>query len=788
MNRLATLCGVLVLCSCALSESGAVLETPSDETALSKSLLPAADTFVRSGSAANRNFGGRATLLADLDHNGAEELTYLRFTVPTFTILVSAKLRVHVTDGSLAAPDLFAVANTTWSESSMTWNTRPSLGASIQKLGPASADSWIEVDVTTLVSSGAPLSLAIRATSSDSLAFDAKEATTNQPRLVLETATGPTPYGGTAVALPGTLEAARFDVGGEGVAYHDTTSGNVYDATLRDPTDVDIKLNGGAYSVGHMAPGEWLAYSVSVSAPQTFTLRLQVASGDADGGTVHMEVANVDVTGPIAIPFSGGYDVWTSVEKPIPLAAGVQVLRLVVDDAWFDLDAIAVSRSADANAISIAPGDDIQTKVAAAPTGAAFIIRAGVHRMQHVVPKDGQSFRGEPGAILTGARLLTTFVHSGAYWVVSGQTQEGPTGAVMCRTGFPRCNRPEDLFIDDVVKLHVGTLAEVGPGKWFFDYAADKIYLGDDPTGRKVETSVLRNAFDGSAKNVTIEGLVVEKYACPAQNGAIHGNATTNWLVRGNELRKNHGVGLRIGNGMRALGNNAHHNGQMGIGGVGDDALVEDNEIAFNNVANYNVGYEAGGTKFAKTHRLIVRGNYVHHNDGPGLWTDIDNLDALIEDNIVEDNAYQGIFHEISYAAVIRNNMVRRNGAARAGQWLYGAGILVAASPDVEVYGNTVSDNANGICAIQQNRGIGGYGPHEIENLYVHDNTVTMKQGYTGLAQDIGDTTYFTARNNRWRNNTYFLSTARPFAWMNGGRTEAEWKSYGQDTTGVFNR
>jgi parallel beta-helix repeat protein len=188
------------------------------------------------------------------------------------------------------------------------------------------------------------------------------------------------------------------------------------------------------------------------------------------------------------------------------------------------------------------------------------------------------------------------------------------------------------------------------------------------------------------------------------------------------------------------------------------------------------------------TDRLIARGNFVHHNFGPGLWTDIDNINTLYENNTVEDNEQMGIFHEISYAAVIRNNIVRRNGFGFTA-WIWGSGILIAASPNVEVYGNTVEGNAHGIGAVQQNRGSGAFGAHEISNLYVHDNLVSMSQGQTGLVQDIGDTSYFTSRNNRFDRNQYHLgSNAYYFTWMNGSRNETQWKGYGLDVAGSFVR
>ena len=45
--------------------------------------------------------------------------------------------------------------------------------------------------------------------------------------------TGPSPYSGTPLRLPGTIQAEHYDRGGEGVAYHDTTAGNKGDVLRR---------------------------------------------------------------------------------------------------------------------------------------------------------------------------------------------------------------------------------------------------------------------------------------------------------------------------------------------------------------------------------------------------------------------------------------------------------------------------------------------------------------------------------------------------------------------------
>ena len=76
--------------------------------------------------------------------------------------------------------------------------------------------------------------------------------------------------------------------------------------------------------------------------------------------------------------------------------------------------------------------------------------------------------------------------------------------------------------------------------------------------------------------------------------------------------------------------------------------------------------WAAGGSKWVHTTNLIVRGNFSHHNDGPGLWTDINNIYSRYENNVVEDHRRGGIFHEISYDAVMRTNTLRRNGTSNS--------------------------------------------------------------------------------------------------------------------------
>ena len=261
------------------------------------------------------------------------------------------------------------------------------------------------------------------------------------------------------------------------------------------------------------------------------------------------------------------------------------------------------------------------------------------------------------------------------------------------------------------------------------------------------------------------------------------------WQVRRNDIRLNHGHGL-YALGGQVLGNRIHHNGQLGLGGGGNDQLVADNEIDHNNTAGFSALWEAGGTKWAETRRLVVRGNSSHHNQGPGLWTDINNIGTLYEGNIVHANASHGIFHEISYDAVIRNNRVTDNGRPDPQPGWGGAGIRIAASPNVEVYGNVLAGNANAIILLQQERTDwpSAHGPHELRDVDVHDNDITMSRNLTGMVNDTGDDSHY-ERNNRFRHNTYRLTPpdGRFFAWRDGEWDRNAWsRRFGQDTTGSF--
>ena len=145
--------------------------------------------------------------------------------------------------------------------------------------------------------------------------------------------TGPTPFTGTPIALPGTIEAENYDLGGSGVAYHDTTTGNSSGAYRQD--DVDIRNTtdtGGGYNIKSVRPGEWLIYTVSVANAGTYTLDVRSASSGG-GGTVHVTLdGSTNLTGPMVLPNTGSWDVWaTTTSSSFTLPSGTHRLMLSAD-------------------------------------------------------------------------------------------------------------------------------------------------------------------------------------------------------------------------------------------------------------------------------------------------------------------------------------------------------------------------------------------------------------------------------------------------------------------------
>jgi len=158
-----------------------------------------------------------------------------------------------------------------------------------------------------------------------------------------------TPYTGTPIAIPGTIETENYDLGGEGDAYHDTDTGNNGSA-YRTTENVDVEVcsdTGGGFDVGWTVTGEWMKYTVNVATNGNYTITSRVAS-EAETGAFHIEVDGVDVTGSILVGNTGGWQNWEDRTSVVALSAGLQIVEVVVEGNDFNVNRLDITLNGDA--------------------------------------------------------------------------------------------------------------------------------------------------------------------------------------------------------------------------------------------------------------------------------------------------------------------------------------------------------------------------------------------------------------------------------------------------------
>jgi len=137
-----------------------------------------------------------------------------------------------------------------------------------------------------------------------------------------------TVYKSGAQIIPGKIQCEYYDLGGEGIAYHDTDSTNSgsgglnpadgsYLNEFRKKESVDIsytkiderEIDNNPFNlvqpekdqlyVGWTEPGEWMNYTVQVQKSGVYKLGVMYTSNR--GGKISLAINNKDVTGPIDI-------------------------------------------------------------------------------------------------------------------------------------------------------------------------------------------------------------------------------------------------------------------------------------------------------------------------------------------------------------------------------------------------------------------------------------------------------------------------------------------------------
>ncbi|MDH6122341.1 hypothetical protein ABH930_006683 [Kitasatospora sp. GAS204A] len=150
------------------------------------------------------------------------------------------------------------------------------------------------------------------------------------------------PYGGSAAAVPGLVQAENYDTGGQGVGYNATSVNGNANSYRADGVDLETTSDtGGGYDVGWTTSGQWFRYTVDVATAGTYTVSLRVAAPAAVTDALHLsDASGTNLSGNVDIPATGGWQTWTTVTTQVALPAGQQVLTLNQDNGGWNVNSL----------------------------------------------------------------------------------------------------------------------------------------------------------------------------------------------------------------------------------------------------------------------------------------------------------------------------------------------------------------------------------------------------------------------------------------------------------------
>ena len=163
---------------------------------------------------------------------------------------------------------------------------------------------------------------------------------------------------------PGVIQVEDYNIGGEGVAYHDGDAGNNGGAYRADDVDIEVCASGG-FNIGWVSDDEWLKYTILATNSAWNRVRYRLASG----WTGHpfairfsLDDRTVDV---LNIYQTGNWQAWTNVMGTMPffVAAGVHTVRLDIITGGFNIDAFELTMYTNATPAYLNPAAPVADRV-----------------------------------------------------------------------------------------------------------------------------------------------------------------------------------------------------------------------------------------------------------------------------------------------------------------------------------------------------------------------------------------------------------------------------------------
>jgi len=209
------------------------------------------------------------------------------------------------------------------------------------------------------------------------------------------------PYGGSPANIPGTMQAENYDLGGQAIAFNDVTTANEGAAYRTDAVDIEA-VNTGGFNVGWTAAGEWLEYTVNVTAG-TYKIDARLAA-TATGKSFRIEMDGATIA-TFSVPNTTGWQTWQTVTiNNVALTAGQKVMRIYCITDGFNIDNLVFS------SVSNPPVNIVPTVSLTAPTNnASYTAPASINIAANANDADGTVAKVE---FFNGTTLLNSDVTS----------------------------------------------------------------------------------------------------------------------------------------------------------------------------------------------------------------------------------------------------------------------------------------------------------------------------------------------------------------------------------------
>lgn len=385
-------------------------------------------------------------------------------------------------------------------------------------------------------------------------------------------------------------------------------------------------------------------------------------------------------------------------------------------------------------------------------SGGTIVIRGGSYNERFTISKTVtiQNYPGE-AVWFDGSQVVSGWVKSGSVWRKDGWKYEfdsSPTFTFGAKDGttanwgfvnpdYPMAAHPDQVWIAGGSLAQVKTLSQVGPGKFYVDYAADKLYVGSDPTGKDVRASTLDRAIEVRAAGVTIRGVGIRRFAPSVPHMGTITLERPNATLQNVHITDNSVTGLAIiENGATIDRVTVRRNGMLGVLGTNADGAEFSNVLAEkNNVENFNYAPAASGVKIGRTRGVSFINSSFIDNNATGLWLDESVYDVKVIRSVSSGNTRHGMSFEISALVTVAGSLIAENG---------GFGLKVNNTSQVSIWNNTLVDNDRPINLVQDERrgnqkGTPGHNPKRpfpdptmpwrILDVKVHNNIISGTTG-----------------------------------------------------------